>query len=307
MSYPHLNDFGKAFVAADTASRLLACEREIWIDLPHSNIVNLHLDRMVRSSNPKDRVCLALTGDVKVGKSEAVLNWLRKLHSAPTCRSPQALSTAIAAIVQCPPAPEPHTLCDAIIEDLGGYPFDDRFGPKPQARAIHQIKLRGLRGLVFDDADALFEGGRANQMRCLSFLHFLWKRCGVALIFVGSKGLDVALANHSAIGFSLNHCEIPRITKLGDLARLLDEFIASFPLRAKSELGIDLAQTVLNMTEGRIDLVRRLLIEAARVAIEDGSEALTRDLFADEQVASVVRTSWTGVQLGQGKRNKRRG
>ena len=138
-------------------------------------------------------------------------------------------------------------------------------------------------------------------------LNFLWKKCGVALIFVGSNGLETILGNRPAIGFSLNHFEIPRLAKLGDLSRFLDEFIPHFPLRSRSDQGVDLAGTVLKLTEGRIGLIRRLLIEAARVAIEDGSEALTLDLFEEEQVASVVRTGWTGTQLGQTRRKNKRG
>ena len=71
----------------------------------------------------------------------------------------------MAAVVHCPPASEPAALYDAIIADLGGCPDEDRFGPKAQARAIHQIKLRGLRGLVFDEADNLFESSSAHQLR----------------------------------------------------------------------------------------------------------------------------------------------
>lgn len=307
MEHPHLNSFGRAFIAADIASRLQACEREFWIDLPQTKLVNLHLDRMVRTSNLKDRGCLAVTGDAKVGKSEAVINWLQRSLGSTSYTSNLALSTAVAAVVQCPPANEPNSLCDAIIEDLGGYPFDDRFGPKPQARAIYQIKIRGLRGLILDDAHNLFEGSRANQVRYLSFLEFLWKKCGIALIFVGSNGLETTLENRPSIGFSLNHYKIPRLDKLGDLSRFLDDFIAHLPLRAQSAQGVDLAQIVLTLTEGRVGLIRRLLIEAARVVIEDGTEALTQDLFADEQVTSAVCASWAGVQLGQSKRKNRRG
>jgi hypothetical protein len=58
---------------------------------------------------------------------------------------------------------------------------------------------------------------------------------------------------------------------------LLASFVASFPLRRRSELATpDLARYVLARSEGTIGEISRLVTAAAIAAVETGEEAITR-------------------------------
>lgn len=298
MAFDHLNDFAREFVLADKETRMEACEREFWLDTPQTLLVERHLDRLFRRRAARDQQCLIVTGAPSVGKARLVQNWVINVNRTAKSYAPappedqrhNELFPIPAAFMVCPSAPDRREFAEEMIGALGGVSFGERFGPPSNHRLVDQIRMRRTRLIALNDIENLFDGDGGDIRRCLSLMHYLWIRCGVAFVLIGPPGIEANFQRGPSFATKTGSVRLEQTDRAKELAELTDRFIDHLPLRQPSAPGRELAPLLKAMGASRIGLLRTVLIEAGLVAIEDGSECITPDLLHDEQVMSSIES-----------------
>lgn len=147
---------------------------------------------------------------------------------------------------------------------------------------IDALRQKGTRLIFIDEAHSLLAQTRVHGRSSIMFgnvtdlLRELMDEAGVALVLLGTEDLvelnsaDAHLANRISARFELKGLEAPAIWQ---------GFVRSFIRQLKTvDLTLladkDESRRLLNVTEGNLRSFKRLIAEAALVAVDDRAEAV---------------------------------
>jgi hypothetical protein len=192
-----------------------------------------------------------------------------------------------------PPAPSERDLYEEILAAMG-----DIFSYGTSVTALrHRIRSLArqleVRMLVIDEIHSLLAGTFREQRIFLNAIRFLANDLRLPLVCVGTHEAKQALMTDQQLADRFEAAELPPWENDSSFQQLLLSFESILPLRQRSEFrDPKVHQRILNLTEGILVRICRLLETAASEAIRCGQEyislALLDEKFITESLISIA-------------------
>lgn len=160
---------------------------------------------------------------------------------------------------------------------------------KLRYQVIHQCRACYVQLLVLDEFHELFTGSARAQREMMGVLKLLSNELKVSIVAASTQEGVQAIHKNDQFSSRFDVLTLPLWSLGPDFQRLLAGFEQVLPLREPSGLSRPaLARLVHEAAGGRIGDVQALLVEAANMAIDQGTERI------DEGVLTSVRIkTWT--------------
>jgi AAA+ superfamily predicted ATPase len=131
--------------------------------------------------------------------------------------------------------------------------------------------------LIIDEIHNILAGQRNQRLEFLNVLRYLGNTLKIPIVGVGVQEAHLAIRSDPQLENRFEPIQLPRWTQGEELQSLLASFAATLPLKKPSNLQqVDMAQYLLERSEGTIGELSRLLCAAAEAAIANGEESINR-------------------------------
>jgi hypothetical protein len=273
------------------AERIHWLRQERWIQYPRAERI---LDRLIDLVDypPHDRMpCLVIYGATGMGKTRIIQRFLRENRSHFDRKLGKTRLPVVS--IQMPPAPSERDLYEEILAAMGGI-----FSYGTSVTALrHRIRSLArqleVRMLVIDEIHSLLAGTFREQRIFLNAIRFLANDLRLPLVCVGTHEAKQALMTDQQLADRFEAAELPPWENDSSFQQLLLSFESILPLRQRSEFrDPKVHQRILNLTEGILVRICRLLETAASEAIRCGQEyislALLDEKFITESLISIA-------------------
>jgi hypothetical protein len=281
--YAHLLPAYRRQAALADAERIAWIRADRWLETSQARSALARLEDLL-SYPPRDRMpCLLLYGDTGMGKTKIIRKFLRD-HPASFDRGTGVTTMPVVAM-QMPAEPLERDVYGELLNALGapGPATDSPYRQKEICRSL--LRSMGARMLIIDEIHALLAGTFRQQRIFLNVIRFLANDLKVPLICVGTDLARQALLTDPQLAERFEAFHLERWLNDLHLSQLLASLGGILPLRRASELGTAAARRrVLDLTDGVTVRIFRLIETVAVEAIRNGSECITADSFANDEL-----------------------
>jgi hypothetical protein len=281
--YAHLLPVYRRQAALGDAERTAWIRADRWLETAQARSALARLEDLL-SYPPRDRMpCLLLYGDTGMGKTKIIRKFLRD-HPASFDRGTGVTTMPVVAM-QMPAEPLERDVYGELLNALGapGPATDSTYRQKEICRSL--LRSMGARMLIIDEIHALLAGTFRQQRIFLNVIRFLANDLKVPLVCAGTDLARQALLTDPQLAERFEACHLERWANDLHLSQLLSSLGGILPLRRPSELGTAAARRrVLDLTNGVTVRIFRLMETVAVEAIRNGSECITADSFANDEL-----------------------
>ncbi|MGX5850869.1 TniB family NTP-binding protein [Mesorhizobium sp. PL10] len=297
--YPHLLPAYRSHAALGDAERIAWIRADRWLETAQARAALARLEDLL-SYPARDRMpCLLLYGDTGMGKTKIIRKFLRD-HPACFDRGTGITSMPVVAM-QMPAEPLERDVYGELLSALGapGPMTDSTYRLKEVCRSL--LRSMSVRMLIIDEIHAMLAGSFRQQRIFLNVIRFLANDLKVPLICAGTDLARQALLTDPQLAERFEAFHLDRWADNSQISQLLTSLGGILPLRRPSELGTAAARRrVLDLTQGVTNRVFRLVETVAVEAICNGSECITADSFANDELVlplvSMTRHMDKGLQ-----------
>ena len=250
-----------------------------WVDYPQSEAIFKTVDNMLSLPARSQAPCLLVYGDGGTGKSSIAA----RMKKFPRFRD-KLIYIDLSVKIDGAKFPKLISMALDAPYELMRESRVPRFMPIELERII---KLRGVRGIVFDELHDAFLVPRLEQQKNLSIIKGLSNSpFGITIIGFGTSSANNSIKSDEQFYRRFNVVELSDWSAGDEFRSFLVGIESQLPLRRPSFLDSeDLCAFILERTGGRMDSVVKLVRAAACYAIVSGEEAVTRHMlvkaFAD--------------------------
>jgi type II secretory pathway predicted ATPase ExeA len=271
----HLTPAARAAALLPAGERLRRIRADRWIGYPHAVEALGRLEALL-DGPPKQRMPnLLIVGPTNNGKSMIVEKFRRSRaqESGPSSER----ETLPVVVVQMPSEPSITRFYALLLAGMGA-----PLRPRARVAELEQLALRlmravGARMLVIDELHNILAGKADLRREFLNLIRFLGNELRIPIVGVGTREAYLAVRADDQLENRFEPVILPVWDEGEMTCSLLASFVASLPLRRRSELATpDLARYVLARSEGTIGEISRLVTAAAIAAVETGEEAINR-------------------------------
>ncbi|RBA54696.1 transposase [Stutzerimonas zhaodongensis] len=271
----HLSPNRRALLSLDDDCRIVEIQNDrVWVDNSQSENVFGMVDNVLAVPERNQAPCLLIYGEGGTGKSSIA----RRIKSFKKFR--QKL-----IYVDLTVKPNGLKFSGQILFSLGvpGEPLysTKSFSRDLSAELLHIIRLRGIKGIVFDEFHDAFLVPRLEQHRNLSMIKGLSNApYGLSVIGFGTSSALASLKSDSQFYRRFTMIDLPDWSDSEEFRSFLLGIEGQLPLKKQSYLDSEeFSRFLLERTGGRMDSVIRILRSSACYAIRSGEERITLDLM----------------------------
>ncbi|MER9606477.1 TniB family NTP-binding protein [Mesorhizobium sp. M0243] len=287
--YAHLLPAYRRQAALGDAERTAWIRADRWLETAQAWSALARLEDLL-SYPARDRMpCLLLYGDTGMGKTKIIRKFLRD-HPASFDRGTGVTTMPVVAM-QMPAESLERDVYGELLNALGapGPATDSIYRQKEICRSL--LRSMGARMLIIDEIHALLAGTFRQQRIFLNVIRFLANDLKVPLICAGTDLARQALLTDPQLAERFEAFHLGRWANDLHLSQLLSSLGGILPLRRPSELGTAAARRrVLDPTDGVTVRIFRLMETVAVEAIRNGSECITADSFANDDLVPPLVT-----------------
>lgn len=274
MDFPHLAQKVQQVAMLDTANRIMYCDNPVWIKTNSSQAFITDIERLVRATRMGSRSCMCLIGISGIGKTTMIEQVELRLNT------PEA--TPILTI-DLSDYGRHIDLQQVFLSHLG---FTESVKSLCTASGINRIaeriKQMQLAVCILDEGNALAGVKNMLLQPNYTFLRAMANRdFGISLVIAGTEDLKIYLSIDPQLRSRFGVWEIHEWEADGeDFSRFLKAFVRFMPLREISILDTkEIQETLVSRCRGSTRDIVRVLICAAKLAIELGHECIDEDLL----------------------------
>lgn len=266
----------REIAAADNAQRIAFIRGQWWIGYPQAQAA-LDLVRTAMENEP-GRVrpqCFLLLGPTNNGKS-MIVEKFRRDHTPPPVPDRDEENIPV-VVVQMLTDPGVARFYQHLLEVLGAPVRRTARKHDLEAQALSILKRVGTKVLIIDELHNILAGTSPAQREFLNLLRFLGNELRIPVVGAGTRDAYLAIRTDPQLENRFHPIILPVWEEGDELSRLIQSFVATFPLRKSSFLNsADLQRWVLARTGGTIGEIAALLRSAAVAAVESGEEAINQ-------------------------------
>lgn len=265
-------------VAADAKVRIDYLRKWVWAPYKEATDALTTMKRFLGEPNQLRPESLALIGEPNYGKS-AILERFLAMNPQPYDPSDEDVAIPIVA-VELPTKSSDAALMRELISAMGANysvkePVDEMVRRFVRLADVMHVKL-----IVIDEFHNGFPGTVRQQREFLNLTRALTNRTRRPMVVAGTEEVENFITNDPQLDQRFSRIRIPRWTADIDGRRLLKGFEMKLGLRNPSNLdSVPMLELIMDLANGRLGNIARLLVSAAEAAIVDGSEVLTPDLL----------------------------
>ncbi|MEP9389906.1 TniB family NTP-binding protein [Mesorhizobium sp. KR9-304] len=272
----HLAPDLRTVAAADDAQRIAFIRGQWWIGYPQAQAA-LDLLRTAMENEP-GRVrpqCFLLLGQTNNGKS-MIVEKFRRDHTPPALPDRDEENIPV-VVVQMLTDPGVARFYQHLLEVLGAPVRRTARKHDLEAQALSILKRVGAKVLIIDELHNILAGSSSAQREFLNLLRFLGNELRIPVMGAGTRDAYLAIRTDPQLENRFHPIILPVWDEGDELSRLIQSFVATFPLRKPSLLNsVDLQRWILARTGGTIGEIAALLRSAAVAAVESGEEAINQ-------------------------------
>lgn len=264
-------------------NRLQMILTERWIGYTRARqIVNqlkalCDLPRKIRMPN------LLITGPTNNGKSMIIEKFRREIiqeQGDATLLSEEKEQIPI-VFVQMPSEPLISRFYALLLESINVPMSRSRNLPYLERLTLSIFKQVNVHVIVIDELHNILSGSMQKQHAFLNLLRFLGNELQVSIVGVGTKDAYLAIRSDDQLENRFEPLLLPRWEYDEEYLKLIASYVSMLPLK-KSSVMIqpEIAEFILEKSEGTIGEIITLLKKAAQTAIQSGEECITLNVLA---------------------------
>lgn len=274
----HLHPAAREIALSDDDKRILALQRDRWIDYPRATEALQRLDRLLSTPERQRMPCMVMHGPSNIGKTLIIAKFLRE--HPPSFDKDRGIERRPVVALQMPATPDQSRFYRALLFEVGCPQSATATLATLEHLARDILRRIAPRMLVVDEVHHMLAGSHREQRAALNLLKYLANDLKISVVAVGTDDAPVAFQTDAQMSSRFTPFEIPRWSESNDFRRLLVAFEQTLPLRRRSSLEQrPVVQFLLAATGGLLGEVSRLLNSAAEEAIRSGSEQVTLPLL----------------------------
>jgi Bacterial TniB protein len=272
--------------------RIQWIRQDRWIHYSRAEWVLARLVDLLNYPSRDRMPCLLLFGSTGMGKTRILQKFLRDHRSSFDDGAGRTRLPVLA--IQMPPAPNQRDFYEELLMGMGGVLVDNSVGI---TSLRHRVRLLArqleVRMIVVDEIHSILAGTFREQRVMLNAIRFLANDLHIPIVCAGTHDAKQALMTDQQLADRFEAVELPAWEDNGSFAQLLSSFGSILPLRKPSELlDTKLRKRILNLSEGILVRICRLLEACAVEAIRSGKEHIGFSSLSEElMVKSLVSIS----------------
>jgi hypothetical protein len=272
----HLTQSSRKMALLPDNERIQKIRSDRWIGYTKALHILNRLDDLL-AWPPKQRMPnMLLIGPTNNGKSMIIERFRRKHHVARKRYSATEKLPIVA--LQMPSDPTISRFYTMLLSELGAPPAYPRARiAELELSSIQLLEAVDAKMLIIDEIHNILAGQRSQRLEFLNVLRYLGNSLRIPIVGVGIQEAHLAIRSDSQLENRFEPIPLPRWVQGEELQSLLASFAAILPLKKPSNLQqVDMAQYLLERSEGTIGEMARLLGAAAEAAIASGEESINR-------------------------------
>lgn len=277
----------ESFLNETDEERIKYITKKRWINYPKAQDVFNILEDLKKYEKDKSRISsILLVGASTNGKTSLLEEFINKYppydnyvknHQNITeefLNEYHAMGVPVFYVV-APTEPSETRLYSQILHILGA-PFNEGMSiSKKQYLVEYYLKILHVEMLIIDEIHNVLSGSVTKQKQIMNAIKNLSNTLKIPIVLSGIKDALRAISTDSQIMSRFRPVFLTKWKMDKEYVSLISTFIASFPLKQESIITQDLAQEILNISQGYIGDIADLLKESAIYAIKTKSEKIT--------------------------------
>jgi type II secretory pathway predicted ATPase ExeA len=271
--YMHLNESSRSHIDLPLDERIYKIRSPRWIGYPQSQFVLKELNKLMVMPKTHRMPNLLNHGETNNGKTMLIKRF-EKMYPSSENVNGEGVHIPV-MVIQAPPKPDETRLYNIILDSLfAHYKQSDRVDKK-LFQVIHLLKYVQLKVLVIDEIHHLLAGSTEKQRGFLNVIKYLGNELQIPIVAVGTEAAKRSIATDPQLSNRFKRVELPLWKNDDDFLRLLVSFERLLPLKKPSDLITpQIANKLFLLSEGYLGEVSQILVEAAVLAIEKGTEKI---------------------------------
>jgi putative transposase len=278
----HLHESARPVALLPDEERLRRVRADRWIGYTRATDALRRLEQLL-TWPPKQRMPnLLIVGPTNNGKS-MLIEKFRRDH--PPRQSPDRTSPPISVVVMQMPSEPSVTRFYIALLAAADAPSRPGASTRPHVAELERtaswwLSGMGIQMLVIDELHNLLAGNAPRRREFLNLLRYLGNKLRIPLVGVGTHEAYLAIRSDDQLENRFEPLIFPRWRSDEQARSLLASFAASFPLRHASPITTpEMADYLIDRSEGTIGELAQLLTAAATAAITSGEEAINPTTF----------------------------
>lgn len=276
--YPHLNEATASLASGSAKERIYAIQAGVWVTYSRAKEILARME-MLFEHPPIDRMPnMLIVGESNNGKTQ-ILNHFVATH--PPDPNPEGDAAIVPVVmVRSPSTPDVGRLCAHILDAVNA-PYRESANESERVKAAKTVLGRiGTRMLIIDEIQDMLAGSVRKQREFRNEIKGLGNFLKIPIVAAGVEDAYAVFATDPQLSNRFYPEPLPSWTMDNELGRLLASIEQQLPLRRASNLkSPELLQKLFFLGEKTIGGIYDVIKEAARVAIENGSERISVDLL----------------------------
>jgi len=222
---------------------------------------------------------ILLYGESGTGKTMIVRHFFEKF--APREDEDDDADEIPVLLIETPTEPKEKLLYDKIMDTLG-VPYKKNEDILDKERNVeHYVNVLRIKMLIFDEFHNVLNGTAIQQKRILAAIKSLTNRLWIPIVLVGTKDVLIAVETDDEVKRRFDPYQLRPWTMDKEFLKLLRTIETTLPLKLPSYMwkNRELAEWLLERTDGILSEIIHLIKLGAREAILSGEERITLEVL----------------------------
>ena len=262
----------REMVKKDNAARIFHIKEEKWIPYPRAEAILDQLEGLLKTPTQQRMESVLIIGESNNGKSSLAQEFLRRHPPS------DGVHTDAQPVVwiEAPPTPDEGRLYNNLLEYFL-VPFKYKDIPSKKEHEVkYYLKELGTRLLIIDEIHNILSGPVTKQKIFMNALKSLNNSLHIPIVLMGIEEAQRAIGTDNQIISRFPPLALPKWKLDPAYVSLLASIEITLPLKKPSMLASkELAPAILDLSEGCIGDIVKLVSLAAIMAIQTGSERIS--------------------------------
>lgn len=277
-TFEHVHPDFRHVMALSDQERLDFLDAPRWIGYPVARHVISMLQGLLRKPSRPRMPNLLLVGDSNNGKTTIVRRFFELSGRGYINEEVDPVKPVI--IAEAPPSADEKGLYMSILECFFTPYRPSDSAAKLRYQVIHLFRACHVRMLIIDEFHSLLTGTARKQREVMNAIKLLCNELAIPIVGVGTRDAVRVLHTDPQHASRFDVLSLPTWTLGKDFQGLVAGFEQVLPLRHPSLLyKPEPVRLLHSISDGNIGNLHRLLVECARVAIQNGSECIDLPLI----------------------------